>query len=124
MDLQLSTPTKRRVWNCKRADFNKLNSLITNVDWSFISYGSLDEACELFTSKFIELAKTCISNNFVIVRPNDKPFYSSEIRLASRQRDRLHDKAKTSTNVVDWNNYKKARNKINNMKKIRKITFS
>jgi len=63
-------------------------------------FKSLDEACELFTSKFIELAKTCIPNNFVIVRPNDKPWYTSEIRLASRQRDRLHDKAKTSTNLL------------------------
>jgi len=49
MDMQPSTPTKRRVWNYKKADFNKLNSLITNVNWSFISHGSLDEACELFT---------------------------------------------------------------------------
>jgi len=121
MDLQPSTSTKRRVWNYKRADFNKLNSLITNVDWSFISHGSLDEACELFTSKFIELAKTCIPNNFVIVRPNDKPWYTSDIMFASRQRDTLHDMAKTSTNVVDWNNYKKARKKINNMKKHAKL---
>jgi len=68
--------------------------LVTNVDWSFISHAHLDEACELFASKFIELAKTCIPNNFFIVRPNDKPWYMSEIRLASRQRDILHNKAR------------------------------
>ena len=57
MDLQPSTPTKQRVWNYKKNYFNKFNSLITNVDLTFIPHRSLDEACELFTNKFIELAK-------------------------------------------------------------------
>jgi len=40
--------------------------------------------------KYTELAKTCIPIKTVTIRPNDKPWFSSELRREIRRRDRLH----------------------------------
>ena len=53
----------------------------------------------------------------VTVRPDDKPWYNSEIRRTSRKRDRLKSKAIKTGKISDWNSYKKLRNKVNNQKK-------
>ena len=39
------------------------------------------------------MVKTCIPSKKVTVRPDDKPWYNSEIRRTSRKRDRLKSKA-------------------------------
>ncbi len=85
-DIQSPVIYKRKVWYYNRADFNRLNELILATDWSFISNDShIDIVCEQFHTKLRELLHTCIPNNLVTVRPNDRPWYNSEIRHTSRQ---------------------------------------
>ncbi len=88
IDVQNSIPYKRRMWNYKRADFNRLNDMIGAEDWSFLRGDNLDTASESFISKFLDLAKSCIPTSLVEVRPNDRPWYNTDIRRKSRQRDR------------------------------------
>ena len=118
-----STAFKRVVWQYKKGDFCKFNRLISSTDWEFLKNDSLDNACENFTSVFINLAKECIPCKEVTIRPNDKPWYDSEIRTASRKRDRLRNKAAKSGTTQDWQNYKKIRNKVNNLKNHAKEQF-
>ena len=118
-----NTPFKRQVFNYKRADFVLLNSLIINHDWSFLQNGTLDQSVTQFNSKLLELVKRCIPTTLVTIRPNDKPWYNSEIRKTSRQRDRQKRKALNSGRTSDWAKYKSFRNKVNNMKKHAKETF-
>lgn len=101
-----SMPFKRRVWNYKRADFVKLNELITVTDWSFLHSESIHIASEAFSKQILELATECIPSNFVTIRPNDRPWYDSIIRRSSRQRDRQKEKSLTSNKLSDWNVYK------------------
>ncbi len=115
---------KRTVWNYKRADFAKFNELMLNTDWTILSNGSVDDASNIFTSKFIELAKQCIPCSQVTVRPNDKPWYDSEIRQTSKLRDKLRKKSIQFGRVDDWNKYKTTRNKVNNMKKHAREAFT
>ena len=101
----------------------KFNRLISSTDWEFLKNDSLDNACENFTSIFINLAKECIPCKEVTITPNDKPWYDSEIRTASGKRDRLRNKAAKSGTTQDWQNYKKIKNKVNNLKNHAKEQF-
>ncbi len=114
---------KRSVWNFKRADFLKLNDLILNEDWSILNNGNVDDAAEMFTLTFIDLAKQCIPYREVTIRPNDKPWYNSEIRRTTKQRDKARKKAIETGGIDDWNKYKSFRNKVNNMKKYARESF-
>ena len=58
-----------------------------------------------------------------MIRPNDKPWYDSEIRRYSRKRDRLKTKAVRTSQQSDWAKYKYLRNKANNLKRHAKETF-
>ena len=80
-DFTAPLPYKRHVWRYKGADFSKLNNLIQNTDWSFINENYVDEACNLFTSTFLNLGKQCIPTDFITIRPNDKPSYHGIILI-------------------------------------------
>ncbi len=113
----------RSVWNFKRADFLKFNELILNTDWSVLNNGNIDDAAELFTVKFIDLAKQCIPRKEVTIRPNDKPWYDSEIRRTSKLRDKARKRAIHTGGSNDWDTYKTIRNRVNNMKKYAREAF-
>ena len=117
------SPYTRTVWSYNQADFNALNTTIRNFDWSCLLHGSVHEASNLFNDIFLEMVKTCIPSKKVTVRPDDKPWYNSEIRRTSRKRDRLKSKAIKTGKISDWNSYKKLRNKVNNQKKQAKEIF-
>ena len=83
-DYTFSSAYTRRVWFYKRADFTQLENSINSFDWECLSEGSVNDCCTLFTSKFMEFVNQCIPHKDVTIRPNDKPWYDSEIRKYSR----------------------------------------
>ncbi len=122
-DVHSNASYKRKVWYYNRADFERLNDLIASTDWSFIQRDPINTICAQFHAKFLEVLHTCIPSNLVTVRPNDKPWYNSNIRRTSRQRDRQKKIATHLNRPSDWKIYKQLRNKVNNMKKYAKQTF-
>ena len=96
---------------------------ISDFDWSCLHQGTVNEATSLFINIFIEFAKLCIPSKSIVVREDDKPWYDSEIRRNSRNRDRLKKTALKSGNQNDWKKYKYYRNKVNNQKKHAKEYF-
>ena len=87
----LSNSYFREIWNYKTADFNSLNNLIQNFDWGTIinETFSVDQACENFTIFFFKFCDECIPRKKVLIRQNDKPWFSSELRYNIKLRDRL-----------------------------------
>ena len=122
-DYSVSSAYTRRVWFYKRADFAKLENNIRSFDWECLSDGSVNDCCTLFTNKFMEFVNESIPHKDVTIRPNDKPWYDSEIRKKSRKRDRLKSKAVKTALRSDWTKYKILRNKVNNLKRHAKETF-
>ncbi|MCG8048002.1 MAG: endonuclease/exonuclease/phosphatase family protein [Candidatus Thiodiazotropha taylori] len=120
---QKQTTYKRLVWLYKSADIPKLKEMILNFDWSVLLDGSLNEACCKFTNTFLDIAKVCIPTKYVTVRPNDKPWFDSEIRHFIRIRDKLKKRSIKSASNTDWDKYKNIRNKVNNLKKYAKEKF-
>ena len=92
-------------------------------DWTCLSSGTVNDAGNLFTNKFLEFVEKCIPSKVILVRNDNKPWYDSEIRKYSRIRDRLKTKASKSKNQNDWSKYKRTRNKVNNLKKHAKELF-
>ena len=119
INVSLSTSYYREVWNYKNADYTTLNNQIEEFNWACIinESSSVDEAYEHFSSKFMEFCKACILPKNVLIRENDKPWFTSEIRYNIRLRDRLRKLFLKSGRVADWLSYKRQRNKVNNMKK-------
>ena len=120
---QCQSSYERLVRMYNRANFELLKQKIQNYDWTSLSNSSLDEACNLFTNTFLNFVKESIPSKYITVRPNDKPWYDSEIRHFSRVRDRLKRKFNSCKNSEIWNQYKRTRNKVNNLKKQAKETF-
>ena len=115
---------KRDVWIYKHADYDSMNNLIKNFQWKdSLCNKPVDEACNLFTLKFLEFAETCIPKKQITVRKNDKPWFNSELRKQIRIRDRLHNIARKHKRLNDIRKYKNQRNKVNNMKKFAKDSF-
>ena len=70
---------------------------------------------ENFTLKYLEFAKKHIPCKTVVIRPNDKPWFNSDIRKQIRTRDRLHKQIKRNSSCSLLQRYKAQRNKVNNM---------
>ena len=65
----------------------------------------------------------CIPSRNVIIRPDDKPWYDSELRHFTKCRDILRKVAFKTNCVTSWIKYKRMRNKVNNLKKFVKKKF-
>ena len=123
---EISTCYWREVWNYKNADYHLLNDLIEDYDWNLIINDtvSVDEAAKNFTGIFIDFCRKCIPCKKVLIRPNDKPWFSSKLRYNIRLRDRLRKRAFTTQKENDFKKYKIQRNHVNNMKKFAKENYN
>ena len=102
----------RNVWSYKNADFI-LNSSI-----------DVDDMSERFTHKYLEMMRKHMPSRTVLVRPNDKHWFNSEIRKEIRIRNRLHSAWRNNKCNYARNKYKSQRNKVNNMIKYTREPFS
>ena len=65
----------------------------------------------------------CIPSKEVIIRPNDKLWFDSEIRRYIKNRNRQRNIALRKQTPSSWQKYKYLRNKINHLKKSAKKHF-
>ena len=88
---------KRYIWIYKDGNYVNMNSEISTIDWEnylFNNNNNLDLAVEIFNRKIIQIAENNIPKKLITIRPNDKPWYNSELRHEMRKRDRLRKKKK------------------------------
>ena len=96
----------RHIWLYDKADSDGFKrELYANWDECFQT-NDVDTACELWTCKFLNIARTYIPNKMILVRPRDSPRYSSELRKMKRKLLRLYRKAKTTSSEYHWKKYK------------------
>ena len=122
-DYSVSSAYTQRVWFYKRANFTQLENNIRSFDWKCLFDGTVNDRYALFTNKFMDFVNATIPHKDVVIRPNDKPWYDSEIRKFSRKRDRQKTKAVRTSLQSDWIKYKNLRNKVNNLKRHAKETL-
>ena len=100
-------PYFRHVWLYDKADCTSFKQALTDFDWnSCFENTNISEACELWTESFLNIARTFIPNKVVQIRPNDVPWYSTELRRLKRRVIRIFRKAKCVNTTYQWNRYK------------------
>ena len=86
---------ERRVWYYNKSNFDHFRSELMEHDWDPCFFdGDPYSACTKWTEDFLNIAKWCIPNKIVTIRPNDVPWYNSQLREPKRIRDRSHSIAK------------------------------
>ena len=115
----------REIWDYKRGDFGKLNHSIGNFNWNefLLDSNNVNQACEKFNQTYIHMAKNSIPTRVVTIRPNDKPWFNSELRREIRKRDRLRKQAIKKNSTAIYEKYRKQRNHVNNVKKAIKQAY-
>ena len=95
------------------------------IDWEIFLNSSIDVngMSERFTHKYIEMMRKHIPSRTVLVRPNDKPWFNSEIRKEIGIRNRLHSTRRNTKSNYARSKYKSQRNKVNNMIKYTREQF-
>ena len=105
---------KRHIWDYKHANFEEFRNTLSDHDWDhcFIS-DDIDDNVSQWTDTFLNIARNCIPNRIVTIRPDDKPYYTSDLRRLKRKQDRLHTKAKRTNTPEHWLAFRQARNLYN-----------
>ena len=80
--------------------------------WDIYNSADVDEATELFTQKLTNILDKMVPMKIYQTRRKFVPWLSEETRKLMKERDDLHNLAKSSREGRDWENYKKTRNKV------------
>jgi hypothetical protein len=90
-----------------------------DTNWEKLINDELDvnNACSNFTDAFLTIAKECIPTRVVTIRTDDKMWFDSNLRRESRRRDKLRKGFLKTKTVSAKKQYKKQRNRVNNLKK-------
>lgn len=102
----------REVWLYEQGDFDALRQRVTEFDWDSIKCEDVNLYATNFTNTLINLAKDCINNKTVRVRPQDLPWINGTVRKLMRKRNRLYKKYKRNSTIERYEAFKKVRNDV------------
>ena len=97
---------KRTMWNFKETNFIDFKNHLRHYIWDCLSLCDIDEIAESFTRSLYNIAKTNIPNKEVLIRSNDKPWFTSKLRCMKRKCIRLFNALKKNRNPTYQNIYK------------------
>jgi hypothetical protein len=102
---------QRRMWNFKEADFDGFRKKLSESLWeNCFETDDPNLICENWTSSFLEISRQYVNSKVVTVRPNDKSWYSTNLRRLCRLKDRAHRKWVRLRSDLNWDDYSVARN--------------
>jgi hypothetical protein len=102
----------RKIWEFKKANFDNYRETLSNTDWeSCFETEDIDDICDKWTKKFLDISRTSIPNKKVTIRPTDKNWFNNYLRRLGRAKDRQHTIAVESNTILEWNFYKAAKNR-------------
>ena len=102
----------REVWLYEQGDFDTLRQRVADFDWDSIKREDVNQYATNFTNILINLAKECIPNKKVRVRPQDLPWINGLVRKLMRKRNRLYKKYMLNKTIERYDAYKKVRNDV------------
>ena len=70
------------MWDYSRADFVGLRDYLSNVNWNerLGEFRDIEFVASEWPKVILEAAALFIPNTYVTIRPNDKQWYSNELR--------------------------------------------
>ena len=102
----------RNIWIYDQGDYQQLRMKAAATDWASLFHNNLNVYVSNITNHLISIAKECIPNKTVRIRPSDPPWLTCYIKRYIRKRKRAYRKAKQTNSRINWNKFKKLRNKV------------
>ncbi|MEW8512948.1 MAG: hypothetical protein AB2608_19100, partial [Candidatus Thiodiazotropha sp.] len=113
----------RHVWKYLQGDYDLLRTKAASTDWTSLYDDDISTHAENITSHIISIAKECIPNKTIRVRPSDPPWITSYIKHHIRKRKRAYRKAKHTNSPIKWAKFRKIRNKVVTLIRDSKTSF-
>lgn len=102
----------RHIWKYFQGDYDLLRTKAASTDWTSLYDDDISTHAENITSHIISIAKECIPNKTIRIRPSDPPWITSYIKHYIRKRKRAYRKAKRTSSSIMWTKFRKLRNKV------------
>ena len=102
----------RRIYSYNKGNFNLLREKATSVDWNSLQDDNIDVYASNIESKITSLARECIPNKNIKVRPYEPPWLTTSLKRKIRQRKRAYRKAKRTRIDNHWLKFKTLRNEV------------
>lgn len=106
---------KRTIWEYKNGNYDLFREKLQNTNWALIMDNDLDTIALKITETIKSAALISIPSKEVTVRSRDKPWMHNKLRSLIRKRKRFHKRAKKSNSPIHWAQFRKLRNKCNNL---------
>ena len=114
----------RNIWLFSKTNFNDFRQELENTDFnSIFDNDDIDSVCKSWSEMLLDVANRTIPNKSVLVRPNDSPWYTSNLRLLKRKMLRLFHKFKSKNTLNSWEKYKTARNEYQHSLDVAEETY-
>ena len=102
----------RHIYSYNKGKFNLLREKATSVDWNSLQDDNIDVYASNIESKITSLARECIPNKNIKVRPYEPPWLTTFLKRKIRQRKRAYRKAKRTRIDNHWLKFKMLRNEV------------
>ena len=109
------TSYTRHIWTYNQGNYNLLREKAANTDWNSLQDNNINIHAENITNYILTIAKECIPNKTIRVRPSEPPWITSNIKQNIRRRKRAYKKAKRTNSIIHWNKFRKQRNKVTSL---------
>ncbi|MCG8046489.1 MAG: reverse transcriptase domain-containing protein [Candidatus Thiodiazotropha endolucinida] len=106
-----ATSFTRHVWYYGKGDYNLLRQRASELDWESLYNNDTATYASNIHSAILQIARQCIPNREIKVKPTDPPWLTSIIKRHIRKRKRAYKRAKRSSSASDWYSFRKQRNK-------------
>ena len=102
----------RHIWNYDKGNYELLHNKATSFDWDYIKDNDINTYANNISSTVITIAKECIPNRYIKIKPSEPPWINSTIKRNIRKRKRAYRKVKRTNLESDWKKFKSLRNKV------------
>ena len=86
----------RQIWDYEQGDFQLLRTKAAETDWDSLRNENLDTYATNISNRIMSIAKQCIPNKVVTIKPSDPPWLTTKIKQFIRKRQRAYKKSKTN----------------------------
>ena len=102
----------RHIWNYDQGNYELLRNKATSFNWDSLKDNDINTYANKINTTVTSIAKECIPNRCIKVKPSEPPWINSTIKRNIRKRKRAYRKVKRTNLVSDWNKFKKIRNRV------------
>ena len=106
---------RRQIWNYDQGDYQLLRTKAVETDWNSLRDNNLDTYAANISNHILLIAKECIPNKVVTIKPSNPPWLTTRIKQVIRKRKRAYRKAKHTNSPAHWIKFKRKRNKTNSI---------